>query len=245
MPNKDNFYSGLIKKNLHPLFWNSKLEFNDEVSNQLILIATKFYESLKLNVQIKDIILIGSVANYNWHSESDLDAHIVLDYTDISSDKTLVDNYLELERKEWNNLHDINIVEYPVELSFNDVNDTINSAGKYSLLNGKWLKIPEIENITQHTIDESKNIVTVLSKSIIELETKYKNNEVTSHDAYRQSKRIWKIIKKLRGDFLKIDGEYGPKNLAFKQLRQEGYLDTITNIKTDAHDDIFSIYFIT
>lgn len=244
MSNNDDFYSNLVKKNLHPLFWKTNLTFNEDAADRLILIAEKFYSSLELDAPIKDIILIGSIANYNWHMLSDLDTHIVLDYNDISDDKDLVENYLELERKQWNNLHEIEISEYPVELSFNDVDDDVNSAGKYSLLNKEWIKIPEKENLSNSTIDESKEIFRIISKSIDEVEEKYNSKEIDPHQTYRRTKHIWKIIKKLRSDFLEEEGEYGAKNLAFKHLRNEEYLDKVNDLKTKTHDEILTLHTI-
>lgn len=244
MPNKEDFYTNLIKKNLHPLFWNSNLEFNEEVADRLVVVATKFYESLELEAPIKDIVLIGSITNYNWHTLSDLDTHIVLDYTDISDDKDLVENYLDLERKKWNTEHFITVAEYPIEVSFNDVDDEVNSAGKYSLLNKEWIKIPERESLTKSTVDESKEIVRIISKSIDEVEEKFNNDEIDAHQTYRRTKHIWDVIRKLRNNFLEDEGEYGPKNLAFKQLRNENYIDRVTDLKTRMHDTILTLHTI-
>lgn len=244
MHDNEDFYSNLIKKNLHPLFWNSNLKFNEEVANRLVVIAEKFYSSLELEAPIKDIVLIGSIANYNWHTLSDLDAHIVLDYTDISEDKDLAENYLDLERKKWNTEHFITIVEYPVELSFNDLEDEVNSAGKYSLLNKEWIKIPEREHLTKNVIDESKDIVRVISNSIDEVEEKFNSDEIDPHQTYRRTKQIWNVIKKLRNNFLEDEGEYGAKNLAFKHLRNEKYIDRVTELKTRMHDTILTLHAI-
>lgn len=239
--NSDPYYHSLIKKNLHPVFWNSDQEFIESVAEQLVLIATKFFESLDLNTEIKDIVLVGSLANYNWHSLSDLDAHIILDYDTISSDNELVDSYLELERKQWNNEHDIAILGFPIELSFNDIEDEINSAGIYSLMNNEWIKKPSREILTTSTIDESEEIFKIITNAIDEIIQKYNNATITPLKAYRRSKQIWKIIKKLRSDFLEEEGEFGPKNITFKRLRNEDYLEKITSFKTKTHDDIFSI----
>ena len=244
MSNKnDKYYDTLIKDTLHPTFWNENLEFDEDVADRLVIIAKKMYKSLHLDVEIKDIILIGSIANYNWHEESDLDVHVILDYADISYDEELVSMYLDLNRKEWNAQHNIKILDFPVELSFNDISDHINSAGQYSLLNKKWNKKPtKPSELSEDTIEESKKLYDTIATAIDDLEENYKKNKFSDFKIYERAKKIWKIIKRLREDFLEDEGEYGPKNITFKRLRQTGYLDIITKIKTEVQDNILSVY---
>jgi len=244
MPNSnDKYYDTLIKDELNSTFWNSYLEFDEKIADRLVHIAKKMYKSLHLNAKIHDIILIGSIANYNWHSESDLDIHIILNYADISYDEELVSLYLDLNRKEWNSQHNIKILNFLVELSFNDVSDYINSAGQYSLLNKKWnFKPTNPKDLSDATVEESKEIYDTIVSSIDDLEMNYKNETYNEFKIYQRAKKIWKVIKRLRGDFLEDEGEYGPKNITFKRLRQAGYLDIITKIKTNVQDDILSVY---
>ncbi|MFV2016435.1 MAG: hypothetical protein ACC656_13470, partial [Candidatus Heimdallarchaeota archaeon] len=75
-----------------------------------------------------------------------------------------------------------------------------------------------------------------------DLSQKYEDDKISDLKTYQQAKKIWKIIKKLRSDFLEEEGEFGPKNLTFKRLRNENYLEKLSNLKTTAHDNIFSIY---
>ena len=239
---KDEYYRKLIKKNLQPLFWDKHQKFNEDIRDQLVLIAEKFYESLDLNAPIRDIYLVGSLANYNWTLSSDLDVHIILRYEDISPDRDLVEKYLELERKEWNNMHEIDVLGFEVEVSFNDINDVINSAAIYSLLNRKWVKKPIRKPITASVAEESQDIVDMIERAIDNLLDKYENENISELKTYQRAKQIWKVIKKLRSDYLEEEGEFGPKNLAFKKLRYDGYLDKIVDLKTETHDEILSIH---
>jgi len=239
----DKYYNALIKDTLNPTFWNNDMEFDEEIATRLVYIAKKMYKSLHLSADIHDIILIGSIANYNWHEDSDLDIHIILNFADISYDEELVSLYLELNRKEWNAQHNIEILDFPVELSFNDISDHINSAGQYSLLNKKWNKKPnKLDELSDETVEESKELYDTITKAIDDLKEKYDSNKYDDFTIYKRAKKIWKIIKRLRSDFLEDEGEYGPKNITFKRLRQNGYLDTITTIKTEAQDNILSVY---
>jgi hypothetical protein len=51
---------------------------------------------------------------------------------------------------------------------------------------------------------------------------------------------IWKKIKALRLGLAK-NGEFDVKNMAFKKLRNDGFIEKITNLKAKAYDKIFSL----
>ena len=66
--------SSLIsKKTLEPSLW-LRDKLNPDVLDAANRIANDFFDSLDLdNIQIKDIILTGSLASYNWSDVSDFD----------------------------------------------------------------------------------------------------------------------------------------------------------------------------
>ena len=66
---------------LHPKFWkNSKL--SNKIRKNLLQVAQDFLSFVKLKkLKIVDIVLTGSLANYNYNEKSDVDVHIVLDLT--------------------------------------------------------------------------------------------------------------------------------------------------------------------
>ena len=45
--------------------------------------AKLFIDKLPFEVDVEDITLTGSLANYNWSSYSDVDLHIIIDFTDL------------------------------------------------------------------------------------------------------------------------------------------------------------------
>jgi CMP-N-acetylneuraminic acid synthetase len=68
-----------LKDELNPKIWNEDSELDSEVREQLLQIAQDFYESTELKADVVDIILTGSLSNYNWsekYSDYDLIAHI-------------------------------------------------------------------------------------------------------------------------------------------------------------------------
>lgn len=232
----------VIKDELNPVVWNKDQTMKDEIRDRLLLIAEDFFDGLELgeNVKYADIILVGSMANYNWHRGSDFDCHIVIDFKQINDDVELVQEYLELQRKMWNNVHHIYMLGYPVEISTQGSHESIYSAGVYSILNQKWLERPKHMEIPQGNEAKAARIANRIAKQIEDLQYEYSTNDLDAYEAYIEAKSIWKKIKTLRLDLPKT-GEFGAKNMAFKKLRNEGYLEKITNFKAKVYDKIFSL----
>jgi predicted nucleotidyltransferase len=68
------------KKILNPTYWKDKT-FDKHVREKILNIVVDFIREVDLRVPIKDVTLTGSLANYNYNKYSDLDVHIILDFT--------------------------------------------------------------------------------------------------------------------------------------------------------------------
>ena len=80
---KDSFKP---KKELNPKIWvkeGNSYVLNSEVREKLLEISDSFIEFIGVDFFIHDLILTGSLANYNWSEYSDVDLHIIIDYSDI------------------------------------------------------------------------------------------------------------------------------------------------------------------
>jgi hypothetical protein len=83
-----------LQDTLHPKIWVQNGEkLNPNVRKNLLEIAYQFIDSFDLDVVIDDIIITGSIANYNWSKYSDIDVHILVDYNQFN--KRLKDTYVE------------------------------------------------------------------------------------------------------------------------------------------------------
>ena len=92
MPNNivNNFK---IRSELNPKLWqNDKLR--SEVRTRLLKIAVDVIKSLELETSLDDITFTGSLANYNYSKHSDIDLHIILDFSVIDENETLVRDFL-------------------------------------------------------------------------------------------------------------------------------------------------------
>lgn len=233
---------------LNPKIWLDNGLLNSRVRLRLLDIADEFIENLEIDwVEIKDIILTGSLANYNWSKYSDFDLHIIIDFNDIIGEHNeLVSDYVNSKKKIWNNEHDtLKIYGFPIEIYVQDINETHSSSGVYSLEKNEWLIKPQrsnFENVSinknyiKRKINDIIDIIDGLHKNIKKEEDEYKLEEL--------SKKVKGLFDKLRGlrkDSLKKDGEYGEFNIIYKLLRRLGYLDKLYDLKLSTYDKIKSL----
>ena len=236
-----DFNTGLLKPkdSLYPKFWkNNKL--NTIVSRKLMKIADDVIKSLNLgdNLDVEDVIITGSIASYNWHEMSDIDLHIMLDFEKIDDNFDLVKKMLDQIRINWNKKHNILIDGKEVELYFQHYTEPHEANGIWSLELGKWLALPvrlnpEIDIITTEKKAEA------LAIQIEHLFTLFKEEKYK--ETYEYADKVKVKIARMRQIGLSDQGLYSPENLAFKMLRNAGYLDKLSAIKIEAYDNMMSL----
>jgi predicted nucleotidyltransferase len=109
--------------------FNNKLK--PKIKDVLLEIAKKVLEELEEDIEISDIVLTGSMANYTYNEASDLDLHIVFDFGQINKDKKLVKKALDCNKYVWNMRHDIFLKNHEVELYYQDINEPHAATGMY------------------------------------------------------------------------------------------------------------------
>jgi hypothetical protein len=225
-----------LKDDLNPNIWDG-FKIKSEVSSQLLKIAQDFYNTTGLEAEIKDVILTGSLANYNWSEKySDYDLHILIDFNDVSQDVDLVKKYVDAAKNNWNKEYNINIQDYPVEVYIQDINEPHISTGVFSLMKNKWKVRPRKKDFQ---IDEKE--IKIKAKGIMnqidELESKLEK----PYDEFRELvKVIWDKIKNLRKSGLDSQGgEFSVGNLTFKALRRNGYIKKIIQMKKEVYQKQF------
>lgn len=198
------------------LFKNNKLK--KQVIKQLIIIANLFRENCKVphNV-IKDIILTGGNAGYSYTSVSDVDVHIVIDFSKIENgDIDLVD-YYKSKKELWSSEHNIVIYGYPVELYIQDsADDHPSGQAIYSILHDKWIVQPK-----QAPPDyDDPALINKVIKYI---------DKIDKCASIEEAKLLKDKLKSLRNSGLQYGGEFSLGNLAFKELRNLGYIQKFHN----------------
>ena len=245
MPNQINLRSFKPKKSLCPQIWdNNKL--NRHVKHQLIKIAKEFIETFKIGESfdnIEDIILVGSITGYNWSKYSDIDLHIVYDFSKLPGNTELIKKYFTAKKNEWNSEHDIKIHNFDIEVYVQDINETNISNGVYSLLRDLWISFPKVQNL-QLNKELIKNQSAKLINTIDKLENKVKTTELTTNRLEKYKviiDTLYKLIVQNRKTGLANNGEQAAENIIFKVLRRSGHLAKLNRLKTLVYDKLSSI----
>jgi hypothetical protein len=224
--------SFIPKENLNPKFWDKDLKLKPAVKTKLLKIADQYYKFLDNKVPIKDIIFTGSNANYNWSSTkfSDIDLHLVIQYSDIDENEELILKYMFDKKSLWAKTHDITIYEYDVELFAQDEENKLPfDAGVYSLKQNKWIQEPKqgiFKFNSKEVLDKAKHLEKEC-KVLLSSKTINKTDDIEN---------LLNRISKLRKETLKEGGEFDPSNLAFKYLRRKGYIDKLKELKNKIID---------
>lgn len=219
-------------------------EIDDDVRKQLLQIAQDFYEGTEIKADVVDIVLCGSLCNYNWSERySDYDLHITIDFKDVDENYDLVEKLCDYAKKIWNDQHDIKIKGYEVEVCIQDNNIMYEEikhgkmGGVYSLLHDKWVKKPikvDFKPNERMIKEKSKNII----MSIDELELE--SEKIDFKELEPKIKKVWKKIKSYRQSGLDSEsGEFSLGNLVFKLLRRNGYISKVMMMKRKLYDRQF------
>jgi membrane-associated HD superfamily phosphohydrolase len=221
---------------LNPAIWDS-FRLKDKVKDALDKIAKEFVEFLQIDGSaITDIILTGSNANYNWTKLSDVDLHIVADYDKIckSCEGLDFDDCMRAKKTLWNDQHDVTIYGFQVELYVQSSKERIvSNAGVFSLLNNDWIKKPSFEKV-----DLSNPAITAKAEAIKDEIDNAIDNKI---DDVQSLKKIKEKIRTMRSAGLEKGGEYSIENLAFKALRNNGYLDKFSKYVNTIEDKSLSL----
>ena len=231
--------SSLIsKKTLPPDLWHQE-KMDPEVLANAIRIANDFFNSLDLdNIQIKDIILTGSTASYNWSDMSDFDLHILIDFNKLENRK-LMEDYFKEKTKSWNRTHDILLKGFEVELYIQDSNEPHVANGIYSLMENRWLKRPTRYRLNID-YDLVKQKAAQLMEDIDEVYDLYAEKDYLL--AQQTAEVLMERIRRYRKAGFESGGIYSVENLVFKVLRRNEYLKKLSSIKTLAYDASMTLY---
>jgi len=201
------------------------------------MITDKFIEFLGVDFFIYDVILTGSLANYNWSEYSDVDIHVLIDYDESGHSNVLLAEFFAAKKQVWNEIHNITIKGFEVEMYVQDVKEPHISSGVYSVLNDKWVVEPQ----------KSKNYVD--DRGILEKGEEYANliDSLTKKyeagvDVTEKVDSIKKKLKRFRQSGLDKGGEYAYENLTFKLLRRNGYIKKLIDLKKEAVDNKLSVH---
>ena len=215
---------------LNPKAWDNE-QLRPEVRDRLLQIAMIFIDYLDIpNFDALDIVLTGSIANYNYTRFSDFDLHVVTRYSDLRCDD-IAEAFYRAKKEVWNNQHDIMIRGHEVELYVEDVEQPPVSGGVYSVVNDRWIKQPSHNppRIDDRAVnDKANDLIDRITKAIASNDT-------------ADIERLRTKIRNMRRSGLDTAGEFGVENLAFKIVRNLGYLEKLSKAYTQQQDRDLSL----
>ncbi len=227
-----------IRDTLNQNVWKGDEKLHPEVRQALLDIAQQFIDETELEEEVEDILLTGSMANYNWSQFSDIDIHIVVDFLDINDNTTLVRKFFDAVKSNWNKLHDITVKDHEVEIYVQDTSEAHVSTGVYSILKDEWVVKPKRidPEIDRETAFKKAR---ELKREIDKIDSLYDNRlyEEVLERAYILRQRI----KKMRRAGLERTGLFSPENLAFKMLRRSGHIEKLFTAYTGSYDATLSL----
>jgi len=237
--NEGRFYND----KLNPQCWDEDGNFNQRIKGKLLTIANDFFNSLELeDAEIKDIVLTGSLSNYNYNKYSDFDIHIIIDFKEVDDNIELVTMAVDNKRIIWNIKHNITIKGHDIELYIQDISDKHTASGVYSLMNNEWVKepkhnTPEID--AQEVDDKTKNYQSLIDK-LDELSSD-DNLSMEDLDTYfNYAKKLKEKIHSSRKEGLDTkNGEFSVENLVFKELRNSGHFGKLIDLINLLYDKQF------
>jgi predicted nucleotidyltransferase len=220
---------------LNPTIWQSPSALKPKVRTALINIAKEFFEFLKADgYKVIDVYFTGSLANYNYTSKSDVDLHLLVNYEKTDGKACGIDLYdmFNTKKQLWNEQHNITIYDYPVELYVQSESEHLEATGVYSVQDNKWVVEPKHKGALIKDI----NTYAVHTK-VREYKIQIDKLLADKIDDYAYIQKLKDKIKNMRQSGLEKAGEFSVENLAFKKLRNDGYIKKLFDYALKIKDD--------
>jgi len=220
------------------IFKNDKLI--PKVKTALLKIANDFFKELEVpeGITLKDVLFLGSLANYNWSKFSDIDLHLLIDFKKFKDDEEFIKKHFDAEKNLWNKKHNVEIEGFPVEIYVQDIKEKVHASSIYSVKANKWLKKPDK---AKFKVDKTliKRKVQKIFDKIKSVEKDYLAQNFKS--VIKKVDKIKDDIKQMRKAGLESGGEYSTENIVFKVLRRTEFMDLLDSYKNKSYDTEVSI----
>lgn len=229
-----------VQETLNSKVWENpenpqKAKMIPKVKNALMRIAEEFIDYLGEDVFVEDIVLTGSLANFNWSEFSDFDLHVIVDFEQYEDESDLYKELYNLKKQVFNDKHNIKIFGYDVELYAQDSEEPHFATGVYSVMNDEWVTKPK-----KVDIEIDRNVLEKKIKNWTEKIDKVVDSE-QSEDDVKLIDSIKEKLKEYRKSGLEKEGELSYENLVFKFLRRSGHIEKLFDISNKAIDKELSI----
>jgi predicted nucleotidyltransferase len=228
---------------LNSKIWEKKgnsYSMRPEVRKKLLETSNIFIDFLGIEILVTDIIMIGSLVNYNWSKYSDIDLHIVVNFNQFpTNSQDLYVEFFDLKKVIFNQKHNIKMFGYDVECFVQSESETTFSSGIYSILYDMWVNEPkklDKTNIDKDLIKEkSKQWMRIIDGVVDNIEDEDPEEIKSIVKKYKEK------LKNFRNCGLEKGGEMAIENLVFKLLRRNGYIEKLYDLPTEIIDKKLSM----
>lgn len=216
---------------LNSKIWNENNKLKSDIREKLLEISKIFLKKIETPIEIRQILLTGSLASYQWRPTSDFDLHIIVDIIDEECIET-ADDYFKSKSKIFNTEHDIFLKGYKVEINIKTEETLLEGKGVYDILTEEWIAYPKKAT----RMMEDPKVLEIAEKIKYEIDAAINNKA-----GIETLKNIRNKLRNLRSEGLKEGGEYSVGNLAFKKLRHDEYIKKLYDYKTEVLNKSLSL----
>lgn len=231
-----------VRENLPDKLFPNGRDMNPDALVALRRIVEDFWSGIGAvpeGVGPKDAVVVGSAVSYNWSQFSDIDVHLVVDFSEVDENFELVADYFNYARSRWNDNHAPKVAGLDVEVYIEDVSEENITPAKYSVLRGDWVKEPEKTGMPDPDVDAVVKKAASVMNRIEAVEAVLESG--ASEEALEKAGQVIEYIKKMRKAGLEKEGIFSVENLVFKVLRRNGSLGRLFEIRGEAKDLYMSL----
>jgi len=251
------------KAGLDPWIWQEDGKLNPLVRQQILNKLENFYKSKGIGNYgewTKDIIIVGSIASYNYSSYSDVDNHIVVDSEKFTHPFEMAD---EVWRKEINDDELVQGTHHHLEFYW-EFEPQERSNGVYSILEDRWLKLPpqayddpevvapDVMEYARQQSGKFDKFLGDVKRESFDIELLLESIQSLGQEEAKQFlKKMYEKIKMLEGEIKALSKEseelrnkrkedfsqLSPANLTMKYLQKYGYLRVVSRLEKLLEDD--------
>ena len=184
----------------------------------------------EVRLEVRDVILTGSNASYNYTENSDVDLHILAKTKDLNDPDKLYPKIYNCYRRLFEGKFDISFYGIPVEVYVEVEDNPVVSNGIYSVMFDQWVKEPTHDYVKE--VDQ-KEIDAAATPWIERAEKVIKTVDDNLPDGEEEINKYLEDIYAMRqkGIYDTEDSEFSTENLVFKEVRNAGLLDKLKELK--------------
>lgn len=217
---------------LCPNLWDEFQHLDPRIRVNLLRTAYDFYKKTEFVAPIVDVWLMGSIANYNWTQESDVDVHIIIDFSQLKMPPETASKVAKSAGAAWNKEHNVVVKNHKVEINIQSVKAKKPYVmGIYSLVKDEWIRKPVQVNaqINKPLIQQKYSEL----KKYVEYAIRSRNRE--------EMKKTKDFLDDYRQYGLDNGGELSIENIVYKILRSKGLVKILKDTITATYDKEMSV----